>query len=205
MLHWPQMNWKSFAAAVATLALLPLLSLAQENSRPVILAFGDSMTAGYGVPQDLGYPEQLQKKLDAAGYKYRVVNMGITGDTTRGGRARMTRALTTIPAIVILELGGNDRSNGLSPKQTQENLEQMIALFQRAHATIILAGRRLPGQENVYAILAEKYHLSWISNFLEGVSGNPELTISDGTHPNADGYAIVSTTVLKAIEPFLKK
>jgi acyl-CoA thioesterase-1 len=105
------MHWKSLAVAVFAVALLPIYAVAQGegDSRPVILAFGDSVTAGYGVPRDLGYPEQLQNKLDAGGYKCRVVNMGVTGDTTRGGRSRMTRALLTLPTIVILELGGNDR------------------------------------------------------------------------------------------------
>src|ERR1700688_3809256 len=80
---------------------------AARDSRPVILAFGDSLTAGYGVPHGSGYPEQLQKKLDGLGYKYRIVNMGISGDTTSGGRARIQAALNAMPAIVILELGAN--------------------------------------------------------------------------------------------------
>src|SRR5438067_5376842 len=96
-----------------------------SESRPVILAFGDSLTAGLGVPHGSGYPEQLQKKLDALGYKYRVVNMGISGDTTGGGRSRMKAALDTKPAIVILELGANDGLRGLATTQMQTNLEEM--------------------------------------------------------------------------------
>src|SRR5437763_2726967 len=83
-----------------------------QDSRPVILAFGDSLTAGYGVPRGSGYPEQLQRKLDGLGFKYRLVNMGISGDTTSGGRARMKAALDVMPAIVILELGANDGLRG---------------------------------------------------------------------------------------------
>ena len=130
-------------------AALLLLSIAfpgwsqAPDPRPVILAFGDSMTAGYGVPADMSYPAQLQKILDERGYKYRVVNMGVTGDTTRGGLGRLSRALGTGPDIVILELGSNDRSNGISPKQTEDNLEQMIARFQRTHIAVVLAGRSL--------------------------------------------------------------
>src|SRR6266404_3165587 len=86
---------------------------AVRDSRPVILAFGDSLTAGYGVPRGSGYPEQLQRKLDVLGYKYRVVNMGISGDTTSGGRSRMRTALAVKPSIVILELGANDGLRGL--------------------------------------------------------------------------------------------
>src|SRR5882672_10455844 len=175
------------------------------DPRPVILAFGDSMTAGYGVPADMSYPAQLQKLLDERGYRYRVVNMGVTGDTTRGGITRMSRALGTSPDIVILELGSNDRGNGIQAQQTQDNLEQMIARFQKTHIAVVLAGRSLAGGEDVYVRLANKYKLTMIPSFLAGVSGNPNLTISDGTHPNADGYAIVVKTVMTSLEPLLKK
>src|SRR5213594_2897100 len=91
-----------------------------QDSRPVILAFGDSLSAGYGVPRGSGYPEQLQRRLDERGYKYRVVNMGISGDTTSGGRARMKQALEARPSIVILELGANDGLRGLPVKRSEE-------------------------------------------------------------------------------------
>src|SRR6266487_2816085 len=91
------------------------------DSRPVILAFGDSLTAGYGVQRGSGYPERLQRKLDERGYKYRVVNMGISGDTTSGGRARMKPALAEKPSIVILELGANDGLRGLQVDRMQNN------------------------------------------------------------------------------------
>ena len=193
------------------IAALLLLSIAfpgwsqEPDTRPVILAFGDSMTAGYGVPGDMNYPAQLQAVLDERGYKYRVVNMGITGDTTRGGLTRMSRALGTSPDIVILELGSNDRGNGIPMQQTRDNLEQMIARFQKTHIAVVLAGRSLAGGEDVYASLANKYHTTLIPSFLAGVSGNPNLTISDGTHPNADGYTIVVKTVMTSLEPLLKK
>src|SRR5438876_5142249 len=115
-----------------------------SESRPVILAFGDSLTAGLGVPHGAGYPEQLQKKLDAAGYKYRVVSMGVSGDTTGGGRARMKEALAAKPSIVILELGANDGLRGLPITQMQANLEEMIRDFQAVRAKVILAGLTLP-------------------------------------------------------------
>ena len=192
-------------------AVLLLLSIAfpgwsqAPDPRPVILAFGDSMTAGYGVPADMSYPAKLQKIMDERGYKYRVVNMGVTGDTTRGGVGRLSRALGTGPDIVILELGSNDLSNGISPKQTEDNLGQMIARFQKTHIAVVLAGRSLAGGDDVYFGLANKYHLTLIPSFLAGVSGNPNLTISDGTHPNADGYAIVVKTIMTSLEPLLKK
>jgi len=175
------------------------------DTRPVIVAFGDSMTAGFGVPVDNSYPAQLQRKLDQLGYKYRVVGQGVTGDTSRGGLVRMSRVLGESPDIVILELGSNDRGNGIPAAQTQANLAQMIERFQRTRITVVLAGRSLSGGEDVYASLANKYHVTLIPSFLAGVSGNPQLTISDGTHPNADGYAIVVKTVLNSLEPLLKK
>jgi acyl-CoA thioesterase-1 len=198
------MKAKLASALLLLLIAFPGWSQAPDL-RPVILAFGDSMTAGYGVPADMSYPAQLQKLLDERGYKYRVANMGVTGDTTRGGVGRLSRALGTGPDIVILELGSNDRANGISPKQTEDNLDQMIARFQKTHIAVVLAGRSLAGGEDVYANLANKYKLTLIPSFLAGVSGNPALTISDGTHPNVDGYAIVVKTVMTSLEPLLKK
>jgi acyl-CoA thioesterase I len=183
------------------------LASAQQRAadpRPVILAFGDSLTSGYGVPAGLGYPEQLQKKLDAGGYAYRVVNMGVAGDTTASARARMTRAITLTPDVVILELGGNDIPNGLTPTQTASNLDDMIRLFRKAGATVVLAQVDSELSKALTA-LARKYSLTSIPEFLHGVEDHPTLTIADGLHPNAEGYAIVTTTVMKAIEPLLKK
>src|SRR2546425_5190077 len=111
-----------------------------QDSRPVILAFGDSLTAGYGVPRGSGYPELLQRKLDSLGYKYRIVNMGISGDTTSGGRARIQAALNVMPSIVILELGANDGLRGMPVPETQANLEEMITEFRKTGANVILAG-----------------------------------------------------------------
>src|SRR6266849_2063778 len=114
---------------LALISMMIFLTLIQppavRDSRPVILAFGDSLTAGYGVPHGSGYPEQLQRKLDGLGYKYRIVNMGISGDTSSGGRARIQAALNIRPLIVILELGANDGLRGMPVTATQANLEQM--------------------------------------------------------------------------------
>lgn len=198
--------------------MMILLAAAQRqpvpDSRPVILAFGDSLTAGYGVPRESGYPEQLQRRLDERGYKYRVVSMGISGDTTSGGRARMKPALEAKPSIVILELGANDGLRGLPVKQTRENLELMITTFRQGGTVVVLAGMTLPRNygstyvssfEDVFRDLAKKYNLPLIPFFLEGVAGQPNLTIGDFIHPNAEGYRIVTVTVMKTLEPLLKK
>ena len=185
-----------------------------RDTRPVILAYGDSLTAGYGVPRGSGYPEQLQRKLDGLGYKYRLVNMGISGDTTSGGRARMKAALDVTPAIVILELGANDGLRGQPVTAMQANLEEMIAEFQKRGAKVILAGMTLPRNygnayvksfEEVFRSLAKKYNLPLIPFFLEGVAGNPKYTLDDFLHPNAEGYALVTDIVMKTLEPALKK
>jgi acyl-CoA thioesterase-1 len=184
------------------------------DPRPVILAFGDSLTAGHGVAQGRGYPEQLQRKLDSGGYRYRVVNMGISGDTTSGGLARLSAALAIKPSIVILELGANDGLRGLPIKQMQANLEEMIAAFQKTGAKVILAGMTLPRNytsayirsfEDVFRISAQKYKLPMIPFFLEGVAGNPKFTLEDLIHPNGDGYGVVTDIVMKTLEPLLKK
>ena len=180
----------------------------------MILAFGDSLTAGYGVPRGSGYPEQLQRKLDALGYKYRIVNMGISGDTTSGGRARLQSALNVMPSIVVLELGANDGLRGMPTAQMQANLEEMITAFQKAGAKVILAGMTLPRNyggayvqsfEEVFRGLAKKHSLPLIPFFLEGVAGNAKYTLDDFLHPNADGYVLVTNLVLKTLEPILKK
>ena len=187
---------------------------ANRDSRPIVLAFGDSLTAGYRVQPGLGYPERLQKKLDTLGYKYRVVNMGISGDTTSAGRARIRSAIEQKPAIVILELGANDGLRGLPVAQMQSNLEELIQDFQKAGAKVILAGMTLPRNygdayvksfEDVFRDLAKKYNLPLIPFFLEGVAGNPKYTQDDFIHPNADGYVLVTDIVMKTLQPLLKK
>ena len=186
------------------------------DSRPVVLAFGDSLTAGYRVQHGSGYPEQLQKKLDGLGYKYRVINMGISGDTSSGGRARMKAALAEKPSVVILELGANDGLNGLPTIQMQANLEAMIQDFQKAGTKVVLAGMTLPRNygeayvksfEIVYKDLAKKYNLPLIPFLLEGVAGNSRYTIGndDVLHPNAEGYVLVTENVMKTLLPLLKK
>lgn len=200
------------------LSMMIFLAAAQRpstpDSRPVILAFGDSLTAGYGVPRGSGYPDRLQAKLDKLGYKYHVVSMGISGDTTAGGRARMRYALAAKPSIVILELGANDGLRGLPVDQMKANLEEMIKEFQQAGAKVILAGLTLPKNytanyvksfEDAFRDLAKQFKLPLIPFFLEGVAGNPKYTLEDFIHPNADGYVIVTDIVMKTLQPLLKK
>src|SRR5437588_4311458 len=205
---------KTMALISTIMAAFAIQRPAVHELRPVILAFGNSLTAGYGVPHGFSYPDQLQKKLDSLGYKYRIVNMGISGDTTSGGRARIRAALNAMPSIVILELGANDGLRGMPIAAMQTNLDQMIMDFQKTGARVILAGMTLPRNygavyvnsfEDVFRGLARKYNLPLIPFFLEGVAGNPKYTLADFLHPNAEGYTLVTDIVMKTLAPILKK
>jgi acyl-CoA thioesterase I len=197
------------------LLLLPLvLAAAPKDPRPVIVCFGDSLTAGYGLDPGLGFPEFLQKTLDAQSYHYRIANLGISGDTTSGGVSRTDSAISLQPKIVILELGANDGLRGLPLSATRANLEEMIGAFQKAGARVLLAGITLPRNygpdyikafEQIYAGLAAKFKLPLIPFLLESVAANPALMQRDRLHPTAEGNRRVAATVFKYLQPLLKK
>jgi acyl-CoA thioesterase-1 len=182
--------------------------------RPSIVAFGDSLTAGLGVSPDQSYPARLQRALDAAGYGYRVVNAGVSGETTAGGARRVSWVLKNKPAIVILELGGNDGLRGLSLQETKANLERIIQQFQQASVTVVLAGMKLPpnygqdytdGFESLYQALAKQYRLTLIPFFLDGVAGSSSLNQADGIHPTGEGYRIIVEKIFPTLEPLLER
>lgn len=191
---------------------IPAAAGSTSDRRSVIVAFGDSLTAGPGVSSDSNYPAFLQKQLDARGRRYRVVNAGISGDTTGGGVARIDSIIAYHPEIVILELGANDGLRGLPVESTRANLDQIIAALQRAGARVVLAGMTLPPNygpdyvrafEHVFVDLAEKYKLPRIPFFLDNVAARPERMLGDGLHPNAAGHQIVAATVMRTLEPLL--
>ncbi len=183
------------------------------DSRPVIVAFGDSLSAGYGADPGMSYPDFLQKEIDRAGFKYHVVNEGISGDTTSGGVERLDRVIAMKPAIVILELGGNDGLRGLPQSMTRTNMETMVETLRRVNITVVLAGMTLPpnygdtfihGFEKIYVDLATKYKLTRIPFLLQGVATNPALMQRDGIHPTAEGNEKVAALVMKYLRPLLK-
>ena len=187
---------------------------AVTDPRPVILAFGDSLTAGHGVELANSYPSQLQRELDNRGHKYRVMNAGISGDTTSGGLSRIDVALASHPKIVILELGANDGLRGVPIREAKRNLEEMIVKSQAVGAHVVLSGMTLPLNygpdfihdfERMYPDLAKQYKTVLIPFFLEGVAARMDLNQEDGIHPTAKGYVIVTQTVLKYIEPLLSR
>jgi len=183
------------------------------DPRPAIVCFGDSITAGFGLDAGQSFPDLLQQDLDRHALRYRIANLGVSGDTTQDGLARLPMALAEKPAIVILELGGNDGLRGIPIAITQANLAQMIEAFQGAGAQVVLAGMSLPPNygpafikkfEAVYRDLAAKYHVTLIPFLLEGVGAHDEFMQRDGIHPNAAGARKVEALVMKALTPMLK-
>jgi len=183
------------------------------DTRPVIVAFGNSLTAGLGVEERENYPAKLQKKLDDAGYEYRVVNAGVSGDTSAQGLNRLSAILSLKAKIVILELGANDGLRGIPVEETKRNLESIIRSLEDNGAKILLAGMKMPpnygplyGQafESIFTDLAKADDVHLIPFFLEGVGGNADLNREDGIHPNARGYDIVTENVWQALKPMLR-
>ena len=182
-----------------------------DDARPVIVAFGDSLTAGYGADPGRSYPDNLQRDLDRLGYAYHVENLGISGETTADGLARVATVIARKPRIVILEFGGNDGLRGIPIEAARANLDQMMARLAAAHIRILLAGITLPpnyGQDYIrpfqamYRDLGVKYHVPVIPFLLAEVFER-HLFQADGIHPTAEGYALVAQTVLRYLEPML--
>jgi acyl-CoA thioesterase-1 len=180
----------------------------------VIVCFGDSLTAGLGIESTASYPADLQRLLDTAGYRYRVVNEGVSGDTTKDGLERIDSILAHKPQIVVLEFGGNDGLRGLPVSVTQQNIAMMIERLQRSGAKVALAGISLPPQyghdyiarfDAMYPTLARQFHLPVLPFILQDVYGVDGDIQSDGVHPTAQGAKQVAANVQKLIQPMLKK
>ncbi len=188
------------------------LAEAQTSTElPVILAIGESTTAGYGVDTDLSYPAQLETLLLDQGYSYRMVNQGRSGSTSTMALSGLDRGLRLGPRIVIIALGGNDRSYQFAAGRTKENLRKMISIYVRTGAHVFLADRNTRTDRNtvetasMFGELANEEGAILMPSLREGVAGHPELLLSDGSHPNADGYAIVAGRIFSIIEPYLIK
>lgn len=184
------------------------------DPRPVIACFGDSLSAGYGLESGKSYPDVLQQIMDAAGYKYRVVNLGVSGDTTTDGVDRLPGVLAVKPEIVVLEFGGNDGLRGLPVTSSEQNLRTMVEALDKAGIRVVLAGMSLPRNygpeyisafEKVFLDVGTRYKLVRIPFLLEGVGGNPTLTQPDGMHPTADGTKLVAATVFRFVQPLLRR
>ena len=184
------------------------------DTRPIIVAFGDSLTAGYGTDPGQSYPDYLQHDLDARGYRYRVVNEGISGNTSKDGVLRLRRIVALHPAVVIVAFGGNDGLRGLPILDSQMNLETIIDALQDAHAKVILGGITLPpnygskyiAQFNaMYREQARAYHVPLLPFMLKGAYGVPGSMQSDGIHATAQGNQVVAKNFLPLLLPMLQK
>src|SRR5262249_16413223 len=190
----------------------PAITSSKADDLPAIVAFGDSLTAGYGLSEDQSFTTLLEQKLDEKGYRYRVVNAGMSGDTSAGGVRRIDWALEGPVKFLVLELGGNDGLRGLPVTDMKKNLATIIERAQSHGATVILAGMEAPPNlgsdytnqfRQVFRDLTKKYNLKLIPFVLEGVGGLPELNQPDGIHPNAEGEKVMTETVWRALEPLL--
>lgn len=183
------------------------------RAETVIAAFGDSLTAGYGLAPDQAFPVQLAKALKAEGYAVRVINAGVSGDTTAGGKARLDWVLGDKPQVVILELGANDALRGVDPAETESNLDAMLTRLKASGARVLLAGMLAPpnlGTEygarfnDIYPRLAKKHDVPLYPFFLEGVAAKSALNLPDGLHPTGPGVAVIVRGILPALRPLLE-
>lgn len=175
-----------------------------------ILAFGDSLTAGYGVDHKDSFPTRLEGALKIAGYDVRIINAGVSGDTSAGGLSRLNWALADKPSFAIVELGANDGLRGLNPQSTFTNLDAIIVRLKAADVGVLLTGMQAPpnlGREygtefkNIFPHLAEKHDVILYPFFLDGVAADPDLNQGDGIHPNAAGVNII----VKRIMPYVTR
>jgi len=206
VLKWVVLAWVGLT--------LPL-SVHAKAENPVVLVVGDSLSAGYGVAVDATWVALLQQRLAAQGYGYRVVNASISGDTTGAARARLPRALELHkPAIVILELGGNDGLRGLPVRTVRENFEFLIEHSQAAGAKVVLVGMRMPPNYGaayadafhaLYGELASHYGTPLVGFFLEGVALDDKLMQADGIHPTAAAQPRLLDNLWPVLSPVLKK
>jgi acyl-CoA thioesterase-1 len=174
----------------------------------LIVALGDSLTAGNGLNERDAWPAQLERRLRAAGLRWKVINAGISGETSSGARGRLAWVLGLKPDIMVLETGANDGLRGIPPQVLQANLDAMLSTLDQSRVTVVLAGMQMlrnMGPEyrtafaRIYPDLAQKHKAILIPFFLEGVAANPALNQSDGLHPTAEGYRVVTDLVYPRI------
>lgn len=214
------------AAAVAATAAPPSIergvAVASPNTapapeaaeRPAIVFLGTSLTAGFGLPENEAFPALIQSRVDAAGLDYRVVNAGVSGDTSAGGLRRLDWLLRLPVAVLVLELGANDMLRGQSPDAVEDNLAAILERTREAHPDVrfVVAGMRAApnlGREYteafdaVYPRIAERFGAAFVPFLLEDVAARPELNQIDGIHPTAQGHALIAERVWRTVEPVL--
>lgn len=186
-----------------------------SDSRKVILFFGNSLTAGYGLDPAESFTTLIQNRIDSLNLPYTVVNAGLSGETTAGGAGRIDWVLNQQVDIFVLELGGNDMLRGLSIDETEKNLRVILDAVgeKKPEAEVVVAGMQAPPNmgadytrrfENIYREIADEYNAALIPSFLQGVGGIKSLNLPDGIHPNADGQKIVRETVWAVLKDLLE-
>ena len=216
--RWRPINQRLMIALASLSVLFGGLFGAQAGAAdgPIrtIMAFGDSLTSGYGLPAADAFPVKLEAALRARGHAVRVVNAGVAGDTTAGGRARLAWMLADKPDAVILELGANDGLRGLDPAETLANLRAIMDQLTAADLPVLLAGMRAPPNlgrafgaefDTIFATVALEYDALFYPFFLEGVAARPALNQNDGIHPNSAGVAIVVERIIPSVEALLSR
>jgi acyl-CoA thioesterase I len=199
---------------VASSAPAPATSAPNNDPRPVLVCFGDSLTAGLGTGPGQSYPDYLQTDLDQLHYRYHVVNRGVSGDTTKDGVERLPEVLALHPVLVVVEFGGNDGLRGLRIEDTRANLDKIVSTLKGSGAKVVLAGIMLPPDygpdytqqfNQTYTLLAKQYRVPMLPFLLKNVYGVPGLMQRDNTHATAKGNEVVARNVMSLILPLLKK
>jgi acyl-CoA thioesterase I len=199
------------AASASSPASAPAEAVA---SLPRIVFLGDSLTAGYGLARQESVPALIQERLKAQGYRYEVVNAGVSGDTSAGGLSRLDWSLEGPVEVLVVELGGNDGLRGLPVSQLKQNLDDIITRAKDRDIKVILTGMEAPPNygalytsefRQTFRDLADEHDVIFVPFYLDGVAGNPRLNLSDGIHPNAEGSRIIEQTIWRALEPVLEK
>jgi acyl-CoA thioesterase-1 len=205
-------------AALLVAVLWPCVNVAAAAAPLRLLLLGDSLTAGYGLPKEEAFPARLEAALKARGHDVTVIDAGVSGDTTAGGRARLAWVLGGTPGgtvdAAIVELGANDGLRGLPPAEMRANLAAILDEFARRHVPVLLEGMHaMPNLGEAYgreydaafAQLAKSHHVLFDTFFLEGVAAKPELNQADGLHPNAKGVAVIVARLVPKVEQLLKR
>lgn len=200
--------------AIVVAALGAGALVAGAPAEPIIAALGDSLTAGFGVSAEEAYPARLQARLRREGYPYRVVNAGVSGETTAGGRRRVDWVLKLQPEIAIVALGANDGLRGTSVAAMRTNLEEIVGRLRAGGARVLLAGMRVPpnyGEDfarefaAVFPDVARRTGVALMPFLLDGVAADPSLNQGDGIHPNADGHRVIADRIWLHLRPLLRK
>jgi acyl-CoA thioesterase-1 len=201
-------------ALIVSLGLILLAVPLRADDRPLVVCYGDSITAGLGLQAGQAYPDALERDLDARGYHYKVINQGTSGATTKDAVAGLRAILLLHPAVVIVEFGGNDGLRGLPLTETRRNLDAVLTTLEQAHIKTLLAGITLPPNygreyiqtfEQIYRELAAKHHTAFVPMIYKNLINVPGTIQADGIHPTAKGSEMIARTLLAALQPLLRK